>query len=124
MTTRAPLTPEQRFEQSLRDGQPKIQKCEACGALRFPPREVCHACLSAKAAWLPVPEDGAVISWIVVHTTAVPNHPTPYTVVHVELDEGVRMTGKLLEGTPSIGLRVRARLQEAEGRVLMQFVAT
>ena len=118
-------TPEARFRESLERGQPEFQACAACGAMRHPPREVCHACLSAAVHWRAIRGEGSVLSYIVVHSAPGAVRTTPYCVVHVELDEGVRFTANLLGVDPAsahVGMRVRTVLERMEGGpTLLQF---
>lgn len=74
-----------------------VQRCDACGGLRFPARERCSRCLSPEATWVPVSGRGTVFSWVVMHQA---NHPgfaaeVPYVVASIELAEGVRLVAQL-----------------------------
>jgi hypothetical protein len=76
-----------------------VQRCDGCGALRFPARAICSACLSRAASWVPVSGRGKVFSFAVMHHA---NHPgfaaeVPYAVVVIELAEGVRMLSNLID---------------------------
>ena len=50
-----------------------LQHCEACGAVQYPPRDACCACLSVELAWLDTPRDGVVIAETRIHAS-----PDPY----------------------------------------------
>jgi len=88
-----------------------VQRCTACGSLRFPARELCRQCLGREAAWQPVSGRGKVFSFVVMHRA---NHPAfaaevPYTVALVELEEGARLTAQLTDIPPqevTIGMPV------------------
>jgi uncharacterized protein len=87
------------FFAAAKRGELVVQRCSTCGTLRFPAREVCSRCLSRESSWVPVSGRGKVWSFVVMHQAA---HPwfaarVPYAVVHVELDEGVRMISNLLD---------------------------
>jgi len=114
-------SPQQTFEAALQAGTIQVQQCGACGALRFPPREVCHACLSSVATWRELQPQGHVVSYIVVHATTIADHEVPFCVVHVEFEGGLRMTGKLALGTPAVGLKVLASSKVRQGRLVLQF---
>ena len=121
-------SPEARFRESLERGRPEIQACGSCRALRWPPREVCHACLATAVEWRPIGGEGTVVSYIVVRSTPNATRRLPYCVVHVELDEGVRFTANLLKADPAsarVGMRVRAILERREdGTPQLQFEPT
>jgi uncharacterized OB-fold protein len=109
---------------ALERGRPVLPRCTRCGTLRWPPREVCHACLSAETGWVELGGGGAVVSFVVVRTGPNPARALPYCVVHVELDEGPRMTGNLLNAPPEaarIGLRVRTVVEATPAGPLLQF---
>jgi uncharacterized OB-fold protein len=63
---------------------------------------------------------GTVFSWIRYHKAYLPTYNTlPYTVITAELDEGVRVYGRLLDGSgeqstgrPTIGQPVQAVVEE------------
>jgi uncharacterized OB-fold protein len=67
-----------------------LQRCQACGALRFPPRAICNACQCRDFAWVPAAGTGTVQSWIVSHHVFLRSMASevPYTVALVRLDEG------------------------------------
>jgi uncharacterized OB-fold protein len=74
-------------------GQLVVQRCAACGHLRFPPGPVCTKCLDERAEWHAVAGTATVLSHLVFHQGygAPWNAALPYSVVMVELDEGLRM---------------------------------
>ena len=76
-----------------------VQRCTACGTLRFPARAACNRCMSRDVTWVPVPGTGRVFSVAVMHQA---NHPAfeavlPYAVAVVELDCGVRMISNVVD---------------------------
>jgi uncharacterized OB-fold protein len=75
------------------------QRCSACRRFRHPPRPVCPACGTFEHSFEPVSGRATVWSWVVVHPPVLPAfaEKAPYTVVVVELPEGVRMIGNLLD---------------------------
>lgn len=74
-----------------------ILKCSACGRLDPGPRDVCPACAGSLE---PVPVDGAgaLVSWTVIRRPpkSFREHGA-YCVAIVDLDAGVRITGRLRE---------------------------
>src|SRR5690625_6142847 len=57
------LPPATRSRQALgltaaaAEGQFKLQVCQSCNAVQYPPRELCHQCLSSKLLWQRVKPD-------------------------------------------------------------------
>lgn len=60
---------------------------------------MCPSCHSFEHEWTPASGRGRIWSWVVVHPPVLPAFAdrAPYNVVVVELDEGVRMIGNLLD---------------------------
>jgi uncharacterized protein len=79
-----------------------VQRCADCGAMRFPARDLCTACLSRRASWVPVSGRGRVLSYYLMHQVYHPAFAAevPYAVVVVELDEGPRMTTNVVGCDP------------------------
>lgn len=48
-------------------GEFRLQVCQACQAVQYPPREVCHQCLSEKLNWEAVDPRGKLIAETVLH---------------------------------------------------------
>ena len=91
-------------------GELRIQRCGGCGALRHPPGPACPACGAAKPEYVIAAGTGEVYSYVVQHHPPVPGRQLPIVVALVQLTEGVRMVGELLEVSPArvrIGLPVR-----------------
>jgi uncharacterized OB-fold protein len=99
-----------------------VQRCSGCGALRFPARELCSACLSRAVSWTGVTGRGVVFSFAVMHQAYHPGFEVPYAVVVVELDEGVRLLTNLLGVRPgdiAIGMPVEVVFEDVTGEVTL-----
>jgi uncharacterized OB-fold protein len=94
-------------------------KCGNCGRIYFPPRAVCRECHRAsigKMERLKLTGTGTVVT----HTTVfdAPKDFTmqvPYAMAIIELDEGVRITGQVIDCKPAdvrIGMRVKATFRK------------
>lgn len=66
----------------------RIQRCTACGKLRWPAAAICDRCLSPEYEWAPLSGKGRVLSWTVFHREYFAEYPAPHTALAVELDEG------------------------------------
>lgn len=86
-----------------------IWRCERCGASEGAPRPICPKCGGQLAAAFS-PGAGRLYSWTMVRRPplAFADRP-PYPVAVVDLDEEVRVTGRLasVEPEPRLGSRVR-----------------
>ena len=101
-----------------------LQTCAACGTVRHPPRPVCPSCLSWDVTWKPASGRGRVWSWVVAHPPVLPAfaEKAPYNVAVVELDEGVRMVGNLVDvanGEIHEGMAVEVAWEDLEDGVTL-----
>ena len=88
------------------------QRCQDCGAYRFPPMPVCPACQSVRAAWTRLSGKGTVYSWTVTRVSELASTPPqvfrgfedrlPFIIVVVELveQEGLRILSNLIDASP------------------------
>ncbi|HEY2665145.1 MAG TPA: Zn-ribbon domain-containing OB-fold protein [Candidatus Binataceae bacterium] len=94
-----PITPEMApFFDGCRHQRLMIQRCDACGTLRFPAREQCAHCLSTTSSWVAVSGRGTVYSYNIMHQLYHPAFAAelPYAVVVIKLDEGAKFTSNLI----------------------------
>lgn len=108
----APSAEMRPFYDGARRGELLVQRCRACGALRFPARALCSECLSIEAEWTPVSGHGEIYSFNVMHQVYHPGFAgeVPYAVVLVKLVEGPKLISNLVGVAPSdirIGMPVR-----------------
>ena len=89
------------FFDAARNHQLAVQKCDACGKLRFPAAPLCLACDSDKASWVTVSGRGQVFSFTVMHRAYHPAIKVPYTLAVIELNEGVKITSNVIGIEPS-----------------------
>jgi uncharacterized OB-fold protein len=70
---------------------------------------MCPSCGAEKQDWVVASGGGRIFSFVVHHHPNVPGHTPPFVVALVEVDEGVRMLGELVDTDPAgvtIGQRV------------------
>ena len=94
-------------------GRLLVQRCCDCGKLRHYPRLLCSSCYSTAVEWVEASGRGAIHSWTVAHHAYHPSFAAelPYTLVTVDLEEGVRALGRWRGATPSIGQKVSGRFE-------------
>lgn len=93
-----------------RNGVLVLQRCFNCGKARHYPRVLCDACYSSSITHFESSGAGEVYSWTVTHHAFQPDFAAdvPYVLLTVDMDDGVRVLGRLNEGTnPRVGLRVQ-----------------
>lgn len=94
------------FFEGTAKGELRIQRCNACGALRHPPGPACPECGAFDRGHVVAAGEGTVFSYLVHHAPQVPGKELPLTIALVDLDEGVRMVAEMT-GPVEIGDRVR-----------------
>jgi len=84
------------YWEAAAQGRLLLQQCASCGKVRHYPRMLCDACYSAQTDWFQACGRGKVHSWTVCHHAFHPSFVAdlPYTLVTVDLEEGVRALGR------------------------------
>ena len=113
------------FWEAAAEGRLVLQHCASCGKVRHYPRLLCDACYSDVVDWKQASGRGRVHSWTVAHYAYHPAFAPdlPYTLVTVDLDEGVRALGLWRDdAAPSIGQPVQGAFEAREGGIDLVFV--
>ena len=81
-----------------------IQRCGGCEAWIWQPRPICPRCQATASDWERVSGDASVTSWVVLRPPVLPAYAdmVPFVVLLVELDEGVRMIGYLVDADGNV----------------------
>ncbi len=122
-------TPEtQPYWDGLNEHRLRLQRCADCGKVRHYPRPICDACYSMAVDWIDATGRGTVHSWTITHYAFHPGFKSdlPYTLLTVDLEEGVRMNAQARGIEPAalrVGLPVRVAFEPAkQGLTLPVFV--
>ncbi|GAA4189318.1 hypothetical protein GCM10022252_26020 [Streptosporangium oxazolinicum] len=110
------------FWEGVAAGELRIQKCADCGELRHPPGPVCPSCRSAARTFTTASGEGEVYSYVVHHNPPVPGLRTPFVVAVVELPEGVRIVGNVVDCAASrvgIGMPVRLTYRRMDDELIL-----
>ncbi len=113
----------QPYWEAALNGRLVLQCCAACAKVRHYPRLLCDRCYSSEVNWIPARGRGTVHSWTVAHHAfhAAFAAELPYTLVTVDLEEGVRALGLWRGGVLTIGTVVQGRFAVACGRADLIF---
>lgn len=108
----------QPFWEAARQGRFVVNRCRTCRRALIPPMERCPC--GEETSFETASGFGEIYSFIVVRHPSVPAFVAdiPYVVALIELDEGARLPGRLLEATGpdvKIGERVSVELIEVPG---------
>jgi uncharacterized OB-fold protein len=115
------------FYEGLDAGRVVLQECSACGRLRYPIAPACPFCGDGTHRWRAVEGCGSVHSWVRYHRSFIVEFEplVPYVVVTVQLDEGPRLFGRLVNAATDavrIGDRVDAVIERTStGRGVLGF---
>ncbi|MPZ60926.1 MAG: hypothetical protein GEU93_06450 [Propionibacteriales bacterium] len=93
---------EKVYFEEAKNGRLVYQLCRDCAQRIFYPRTVCTNCMSENLEYVASAGKGTIYSFTTLH---VPGHPefaddVPYTVVLVDLEEGVRVLADLVDCDP------------------------
>ncbi len=95
-------TPEtQHFWDGCKQGELRLQRCDGCAHVYFPPRPFCPSCSSRAVSIFIASGEASLASYVINHRP----HPAwdePYAIAIVELAEGPRMASNIVgcEQTP------------------------
>ena len=99
------------FWDGARDGRLMLMACNACSTVYHYPRPVCPSCWSENVAWRSASGKGVVYTFSTVHVNDLPPFAgqVPYVAAMVDLEEGVRISTRLVDCAPEevrIGMAV------------------
>jgi uncharacterized OB-fold protein len=90
-------TPETKhYWEGTKQGELRLQRCEACRHVYFPPRPFCPKCASRKVSVIRAAGSGRLFSYVIHHRPA-PGFAPPYAIAVVELDEGPRLMTNIVD---------------------------
>ena len=104
-----------------------LQRCTACGTVRYYPRALCPKCLSSQTTYLRSSGRGTVYSFTVTHQNQAAGFrdELPYVMAYVQLDEGPRVLSNVIKvpvEQMNIGLRVEVVFEDIdEGMAIPKF---
>jgi len=113
------------FFEEARSGRLSAIRCEGCGDLAIPPKELCPSCQQRSWEMVPLHGTGTVASFTVIRIPPRGRLPeAPYAVAVVKLDEGVSLLGRIVDiplDALKAGLPVRFRPVLSEEQVVIAF---
>ncbi|MEJ2261966.1 MAG: Zn-ribbon domain-containing OB-fold protein [Anaerolineales bacterium] len=123
------------FNQFLNEKKLVGSRCVNCKALYLPPRAICPRCHGDEMEWMNLSGEGKLAAFTAVYiaptfmTRQGYGRDNPYVTGVVELDEGVKISARILDvdakngDTIQVGMAVEVEFIEmgAEGRVNLGF---
>lgn len=90
-------TPETRhFWEGTRAGELRLQRCDDCAHVYFPPRPFCPACASRAVSVFVASGRATLDSYVISHRSNPP-FEAPYAIALVRLDEGPRLMSNIVD---------------------------
>jgi len=83
-------------------------KCTSCGTVSYPTRAVCPNCRNETFEPIEIGGEGKVLTYTDVYALAIDYETRYLRLAIVELDDGIRVTGQLLDDDPKLGKRVKS----------------
>ena len=90
-------TPEtQHYWDGARQGQLRLQKCDSCHSIYFPPRPFCPECGSCEVSVVTATGRATLYSYVINHLPS-PGFESPFAIAVVELEEGPRLMSNIVD---------------------------
>jgi uncharacterized protein len=77
-------------------GELRLQRCNECAKVYFPPRPFCPSCASRSVSVFASSGRATLHSYVISHRAA-PGFTAPYAIAVVELEEGPRLMSNILD---------------------------
>ena len=92
----APTPETQDFWDGAKRGELRLQRCDGCSHVIFPPRPFCPKCASRSVTSFTASGKGTLHSYTINHR-APPGFEAPYAIAIVKLDEGPKMMTNMVD---------------------------
>jgi hypothetical protein len=112
------------FWEGLKNGQLLIQRCSDCGVLRHPPGPVCASCHSFHWDTVASSGRGVIHSFVKMHHPHIPVFEKPNPIGLIDLEEGTRIVGHLVDFNDTdinIGVAVEAVIEQCADDLFLAF---
>lgn len=103
-------------------GELRVQRCNACGVLRHPPGPACPDCGALDRGHVVAAGTGTVFSFVVHRHPPVPGKKLPIVIALIDLDEGVRMVGEVVDVDDDeieIGMQLRVDFNRVDDELTL-----
>jgi uncharacterized OB-fold protein len=119
----------EEYLKNIQEGVFRAYKCVDCGMVIAPPSGSCYGCGSNNMEWTDVSGKGKLVSFTVIHVAPEEFvEEVPYYVAIIELEEGTRVSARLLGFDPlkpeevSLGIPVKIDFEKGKsGKTYLAF---
>ncbi|MGI8925390.1 MAG: Zn-ribbon domain-containing OB-fold protein [Tepidiformaceae bacterium] len=84
------------FWEGARAGELRLQRCDTCSHVYFPPRNFCPKCASRSVSWFRASGRGTLWSYV-INMRPPPGWDEPYAIAVVKLEEGPTMMTSIVD---------------------------
>jgi len=96
-------------------------RCAACGTIDPGPRTLCPHCLSDRLETAELPGEGRLVSWTMIRRAPSRfRSEQPYAVCVVELEGGLRVTGRLRGASEELPGAMLHAVERGEGYMVFE----
>ena len=97
-----------RFSVAAREGRLELPRCADCGAIQYPPREICRTCLGSNLEWAEIDGGGVVLACCELSNSLEPwfQERLPWTIASTRLDIGLNLLTHVVPAAAQAGTRV------------------
>ena len=90
------------------EGELVLQQCQHCDSVQYPPREICHHCLSDELTWRNVDPSGKILAAVELHHSyeAFFSAHLPWAVASIQLNCGPIVFAHIEKKTSATGTPV------------------
>jgi uncharacterized OB-fold protein len=119
----------EEYLKNIQEGVFRAYKCVDCGMVIAPPSGSCYGCGNNNMEWTDVSGKGKLVSFTVIHVAPEEFvEEVPYYVAIIELEEGTRVSARLLGFDPlkpeevSLGIPVKIDFEKGKsGKTYLAF---
>jgi uncharacterized OB-fold protein len=110
-----PTNKTQQFWDYVEKGEFRTTRCRSCGSITFPPVADCVECDDSDLEWVALDRSGEIVAFthVIARPASFQERP-PYTIVVVELSDGLKVLA-WLEGSDMTDVEVGMKVSLESG---------
>ena len=111
-----------KLDEQAVEGELTLQQCNVCQTVQYPPRELCHCCLSDELNWSAVSRGGDLLAYSELQHSLEPffQEQLPWRLASVKLDCGPVVLARLSASCPPGNRRLEVSHTIAAGSSILQ----
>ena len=111
-----------KLDEQVVEDELTLQQCGVCQTVQYPPRELCHCCLSDELNWSAVSRGGDLLAYSELQHSLEPffQEQLPWRLASVKLDCGPVVLARLTAGCPPGSKRLEVSQTTLAGSSILQ----